>query len=121
MGNDNIMCCIIIEEKHAAENVDEIAQTPGIDLLFIGTSDLSFSITGDKTKVMTPPVKSAMEKVLAAGRKYGIPVGCPAEWSLSGTHLVARLLLCPAKSGAFIAGAWKLPPGLLFSDSLSPS
>lgn len=77
-ANDNLMCVIIIEEAHAAENVDQIASTPGIDLLFIGTSDLSFSITGDKRNVGTPPVKTAMEKVVAAGRKYGIPVGCPA-------------------------------------------
>jgi 2-keto-3-deoxy-L-rhamnonate aldolase RhmA len=77
-ANDNIMCVIIIEEAHAVENVDQIAATPGIDLLFIGTSDLSFSITGDKRAVGTQPVKAAMEKVVEAGRKCGIPIGCPA-------------------------------------------
>jgi len=77
-ANENLMCVVIIEEKHAAENVDAIAATPGLDLLFIGTSDLSFSITGDKRNVATPPVRSAMEKVVAAGKKYCIPCGCPA-------------------------------------------
>jgi len=72
------MCCIIIEEGHAAEEIDELCKIPGIDLLFIGTADLSFSIAGDKTGLKSAPVQNAISKVLAAGRKYNIPVGCPA-------------------------------------------
>merc|ERR1712060_1014221 len=77
-AQENICCVVIIEESSAIDCLDDIAKTPGIDLLFIGTSDLSFSITGDKRNVDTEPVRSAMEKVVAAGRKYGIPCGCPA-------------------------------------------
>jgi 2-keto-3-deoxy-L-rhamnonate aldolase RhmA len=50
-ANKNIMCCVIIEEGGAADDVDELAQVPGIDLLFIGTADLTFSIMGDKSKL----------------------------------------------------------------------
>ena len=38
------MVIMIIEEARAVENIDEIAATPGIDVMFIGTSDLSFSL-----------------------------------------------------------------------------
>lgn len=77
-ANQNMLCIVIIEEESAVKVVDEIAQIPHIDLLFIGTSDLSFSMTGDKRNVQTPAVQAAMAKVLAAGKKNKIPVGCPA-------------------------------------------
>ena len=34
----------VIEEQRALAHVDAIAATPGVDVLFIGTSDLSFSL-----------------------------------------------------------------------------
>jgi 2-keto-3-deoxy-L-rhamnonate aldolase RhmA len=34
----------VIEEERALSQVDAIAATPGVDVLFIGTSDLSFSL-----------------------------------------------------------------------------
>src|SRR5215467_13600933 len=40
----NILVIAMIEEAAAVERIDEIAATPGIDALFIGTSDLSFSL-----------------------------------------------------------------------------
>ena len=76
-ANENMMCVVIIEEGRAADIVDEIASIKHIDLLFIGTSDLSFSITGSKKNVKSAPVQEAIQKVLAAGKKHGIPVGCP--------------------------------------------
>ena len=39
------------------------SQVPNIDLIFIGTSDLSYSITGIKTASETPPVQAAIAKV----------------------------------------------------------
>ena len=40
----NIVVVAIVEETSALAHVDEIAATPGIDVVFIGTGDLSFSI-----------------------------------------------------------------------------
>ena len=39
----NLMCIIIIEEKEAADNVEELAKVPGIDVLFIGFADMTYS------------------------------------------------------------------------------
>jgi len=50
------MCVVIIEEGYAADNIEELCKVPGIDLLFIGTADLTYSIAGDKKKLQTPPV-----------------------------------------------------------------
>jgi len=89
-ANENMLCTIIIEEGKAADIVDEIAALGGIDLIFIGTSDLSFSITGAKTNVQSEPVQEAINKVLAAGKKHGIPVGCPAGSAQAMQELIPR-------------------------------
>jgi len=73
----NAMAIIIIEEKRAVEKIDEIASTPGVDVLFIGTNDLSFSY-GKRGNASDPEVLEAIKKVVAAGKKHGVPVGRPA-------------------------------------------
>jgi 2-keto-3-deoxy-L-rhamnonate aldolase RhmA len=75
-ADENVMTIIIIEEARAVDAIDEIAATPGIDVLFIGTSDLSYSL-GHGGQVNHPVVKEAIGKVLAAGKKYNVPVGRP--------------------------------------------
>lgn len=73
-ANENVMVIPIIETKQAVENIDRIASVPGVDVLFVGPNDLSFSLgVGGRTK--EPVVEEAVAKVLAAGRKHNIPVG----------------------------------------------
>lgn len=76
-ANENVLVVTIIEQKQAIENLDAIASTPGVDVLFIGANDLSFSL-GVGGKLNDPLVEEAVAKVLAAGKKYGIAVGYPA-------------------------------------------
>jgi len=73
----NAMVIAIIEEKRAVEKIDEIAAVPGIDVLFIGTNDLSFSY-GHRGNQNHPEVKEAIRKIVAAAKKNGLPVGRPA-------------------------------------------
>lgn len=101
-AQDNICCIVMIEEKEAMDCLDEIAATPGIDCLFIGTSDLAFSFTGDKRKTGVEPVYSACDKVVAAGKKHGLPVGCPAGSPEQMKALIARgftFFQCPPDIG----------------------
>jgi 2-keto-3-deoxy-L-rhamnonate aldolase RhmA len=73
----NIVTVAMIEETRAVERIDEIAATPGIDVLFIGTSDLSFSM-GLRGKQDAPELQKALDKVVAAARKHGKFAGRPA-------------------------------------------
>ncbi len=73
----NIMTVAVIEEARAIENIEAIAATPGIDVLFIGTSDLSFSL-GLRGRQNEPALQAAIEKVIAAGKKHGKFLGRPA-------------------------------------------
>jgi 2-keto-3-deoxy-L-rhamnonate aldolase RhmA len=73
----NILVVVVIEEAKAVENIDAIAGTPGIDVLFIGTSDLAFSL-GLRGQQDHPRVQEAMAKILAAGKAHGKVLGAPA-------------------------------------------
>jgi 2-keto-3-deoxy-L-rhamnonate aldolase RhmA len=71
------MVITIIEEARAVESIDEIAATPGVDVLFIGTSDLSFSL-GLRGRQDHPELEAAIAKVVAAGQKHNKFLGRPA-------------------------------------------
>ena len=75
-ADENITVIAIIEEARAVERIDEIAATPGIDALFTGTSDLSFSL-GLRGDQKDPRLHEAIAKVVAAGKKHGKALGRP--------------------------------------------
>ncbi len=63
---------LMIETAAAVDNIKEIAATPGVGGLFIGPSDLAFSLgvpLGD------PAVEVAIEKIVAATKQSGVPLG----------------------------------------------
>ena len=72
-ADKNALVIIIIEEKRAVENIDAILDVKGIDVVFIGPNDLSYSY-GDRGR-QTDQVKAAIAKILAAAKKRGIPCG----------------------------------------------
>lgn len=76
-ADQNAMVIIIIEQKEAVDRIDEILDVPGIDVVFVGPNDLSFSF-GDRGR-QTPQVEAAIAKVLAAAKKRGIPAGRTAS------------------------------------------
>jgi 2-keto-3-deoxy-L-rhamnonate aldolase RhmA len=76
-ADENMMTIVVIEEALAVENIDEIAATRGIDVLFIGTSDLSFSL-GLRGRQVEPLLDENIAKVVAAARKHGKFLGRPA-------------------------------------------
>jgi len=72
----NGLVIVIIEEVSAVEKIEEIAATPGIDVLFIGANDLSYSL-GLRGNQDHPKHREAMGKIIAAAKKNGLPVGRP--------------------------------------------
>lgn len=73
----NIVVVAIIEEAEAVARADEIAATPGVDVVFVGTGDLSFSL-GLRGQQTHTRVEAAAEQVLAAARRHGKVAGRPA-------------------------------------------
>jgi 2-keto-3-deoxy-L-rhamnonate aldolase RhmA len=75
-ADQNIVVVTNIEDTTALQNLDAIAATPGIDVLFIGTSDLSFSL-GLRGEQEHPRLLDAISKVVSAARNAGKAVGRP--------------------------------------------
>ena len=73
----NVVVVAIIEEADALLHLDEIAATPGVDVIFVGTGDLSFSL-GLRGQQDHPRVEAAALDVLAAARRHGKIAGRPA-------------------------------------------
>ncbi len=76
-ADENVMVVCVIEQASAVEQIDQIAATPGIDVLFIGTSDLSFSL-GLRGRQNEPKLDEAIEKVVTAAQKHRKFLGRPA-------------------------------------------
>ncbi len=63
---------LMIETKESVDNCLAIARTPGVSGLFLGPSDLAFSLG---VPLGHPEVETAIEKVVAACREAGVPLG----------------------------------------------
>jgi len=73
----NMLTVVVIEEKRALEQVDAIAATPGVDVLFIGTSDLSFSL-GLRGRQDEPLLQEAIATIRSAALRHKKFLGRPA-------------------------------------------
>jgi 4-hydroxy-2-oxoheptanedioate aldolase len=73
-ANKESLLCIHIESKEAVENLDEILQVPGIDMVYIGPTDLSVSL-GFNGVTNHPEVQKQVKRIYQTANKYGIRVG----------------------------------------------
>jgi 2-keto-3-deoxy-L-rhamnonate aldolase RhmA len=76
-ADENVLIVAIVEDTSALSRIDEIAAAPGIDVLFIGTSDLSFSL-GLRGEQNHPKLDQAVARIAASAKKHGKFLGRPA-------------------------------------------
>lgn len=76
-ANAQSLVCVQIEHEAALPNVDEILKVEGVDVFFIGPSDLSQSM-GYPGNPTAPPVAKAIAETLAKIRAAGRTPGMPA-------------------------------------------
>jgi 4-hydroxy-2-oxoheptanedioate aldolase len=73
-ANRETLVCVQLEEQEALRNIDEILQVDGVDVFFIGPSDLSQSM-GYPGRADVPQVREAIDKaftsIVAAGKVPG--------------------------------------------------
>ncbi|KAI5479116.1 hypothetical protein MNV49_004115 [Pseudohyphozyma bogoriensis] len=69
--NSNTLTMAMIETLDGLENIEEIAKVPGLDVLFIGTFDLSdeMGITG---QWQHPKMEAAVERICAAAKAASV-------------------------------------------------
>jgi 4-hydroxy-2-oxoheptanedioate aldolase len=71
-ANDNVITLAMIETRTALGNLEAIVDTPGIDGLFLGPSDLSIALSDGKSlDPLSKDVERELDRIIAACRKAG--------------------------------------------------
>ena len=73
-ANREIAVIVQAEHARAVANIDAIVRVPGVDAVLVGPYDLSASL-GKMGQVDDPAVVAAIERVTAACRGAGMPLG----------------------------------------------
>lgn len=81
-ANEQTLVVVHVENKEMVEQVEELCQIPGIDVLFAGPGDLSQAV-GKPLQVNDPEVVAMIEKIFETAAKYnkvsGVWVGNAAD------------------------------------------
>jgi 4-hydroxy-2-oxoheptanedioate aldolase len=72
--DQNLVGVIQIETLKALQNIESIAATDGIDILFVGPTDLTLSL-GILGQLSHPLYQEAIQTIARAAKKYGKAVG----------------------------------------------
>ena len=108
-ANDEVLVAVQIETTEALSNVDEIVSTNGVDMAFVGPTDLTMSM-GFIDDRWNPKVVEAMTNVVKTCQRHGKSPGIMAvsieearKWIGLGFKFVslasdAKLLISGAKS-----------------------
>jgi 2-keto-3-deoxy-L-rhamnonate aldolase RhmA len=75
-ANRETLVCVQIEDEAALGNVDDMLGVEGVDVFFIGPSDLSQSMGypgNPKAEPVAKAIESTLAKIVAAGKTPGMP------------------------------------------------
>ncbi|MCY3982897.1 MAG: aldolase/citrate lyase family protein [Roseovarius sp.] len=84
-ANGQVVALAMIETATALRNVEDITETPGVDGVYIGPSDLALSIGNGKISpgfdwndpVMVEPIKHILKAAKKAGKRAALHCGTP--------------------------------------------
>jgi 4-hydroxy-2-oxoheptanedioate aldolase len=75
-ANNEIACIAMIETKEGIENLDSIVSTPGLGGIYIGPSDLAYSLGLPPIGDTDDPLHLAtVDRILKVCRSHGVPAG----------------------------------------------
>jgi 4-hydroxy-2-oxoheptanedioate aldolase len=100
--NDNMLIIVMLETPTAIANAEAIAAVPGIDVLLIGTNDLTMEM-GLPGQVTHPDVAKAYEAAAAGCKKHGKWLGMGGVYTDEGMSKYVGL------GARFILGGNDLP------------
>lgn len=74
-ADENTLVVVHIETQEAVDNFDEIAGVPGVDVVFVGPTDLSVSMGYKEEGANHPKVQAVVKDLLARGKEKGVIMG----------------------------------------------
>ena len=78
-ANENIIVALIIETREAADNLEEIAAVPGVDVIFLGAWDLSLALGLDPRLLPHPETDSVLQDMIAISKRFNTAVGAGVD------------------------------------------
>jgi 4-hydroxy-2-oxoheptanedioate aldolase len=78
-----------LEDRSALDDLDALVATPGVDLWFVGPSDLSQSF-GHPGRADAPEVQDAMDRMIAACHRADVPVATSVSSLATAQSAFAR-------------------------------
>jgi 4-hydroxy-2-oxoheptanedioate aldolase len=91
-ANDAVLVMALLESARGADEIDEIVAVPGIDVIWIGASDLSQSL-GLPAQVNHPTVQKYIDRIVDRSLKAGKYVGMLAPDAAAARQLLDRGLM----------------------------
>lgn len=105
VANRETLVIVQIENVAGVEHVPEILQVPGIDVLFVGPSDLAQSM-GYPGQLDHPEVLATIERIVAMCRDHDVALGNIAGTAEQANRLIGQgFRMIGASAGALLAGA----------------
>jgi 4-hydroxy-2-oxoheptanedioate aldolase len=71
--NENISIAVQIETQEAVNNIEKIVQVEGIDIIFVGTTDLAVNLGVDDAN--SPEINKIVDSLFETTKKYGKKFG----------------------------------------------
>jgi 4-hydroxy-2-oxoheptanedioate aldolase len=88
-ANNELVLAVMIETPKALENVDAIAGVPGIDVLYIGPSDLSQALgLGPRYDIGNPKHAEAVTRIREAAERNGVIPGVHTNGSAATNRYI---------------------------------
>lgn len=75
-ANENTMIVLMVEDDEAIENIDDLVSLDSVDVIFMGTMDLSQSLN-IPGQVRHPEILKRIDRVIEACEKNGVAFGMP--------------------------------------------
>ncbi len=89
-ANENTMIVIMVEDDEAINHIEDLASVEGVDVIFMGTADLSQNL-GIPGQVRHPEILKRIDRVIKAceakGVAFGMPVSTP-DWYQKGIRFL---------------------------------
>jgi len=108
-ANEETLCIPMIETRQALDNLDAILAVPGIDAIYIGPSDLGFSMgLPPKLDREEPEILRIYERLVAETARRGIFAGVHNATAAYARHIVGmgfRMVTIGSDSGLMLNAA----------------
>jgi 4-hydroxy-2-oxoheptanedioate aldolase len=108
-SNETLLAIVQIETAAGLANVEAIAGVKGLDMLYIGPSDLGLSMGREGRMDQTDPVVvAAIDKILATAHKAGLTAGIYCTSADYAKQMFAKgfdLVTCTSDTALLRAGA----------------